>query len=79
MWGEERGASQIVPFYLPPYAPQFNPDEQVWGNVKARVSKRFLKSIHELKRMVLGTLRHLQKLPHVVQELFRHLDCTYAV
>jgi transposase len=66
-------------FYLPPYAPQLNPDEQVWGNVKARVSKRLPKSIHELKRMVLGALRHLQKLPHVVQGFFRHPDCRYAV
>ncbi len=66
-------------FYLPLYAPQLNPDEQVWGNVKARVRERLPKSIHELKRMVLCALRHLQKLPHVVQGFFRHPECRYAV
>jgi transposase len=29
-------------FFLPPYAPHLNPDEQVWGNVKARVAKQTL-------------------------------------
>lgn len=32
---------QLEPHYLPPYSPQFNPDEQVWKSVKERVAKQF--------------------------------------
>jgi hypothetical protein len=31
---------QLKLFYLPPYSPQLNPDEQVWAHVKRHVSKR---------------------------------------
>jgi transposase len=32
--------AQLKLFYLPPYAPHLNPDEQVWAHVKRRVSKQ---------------------------------------
>ena len=28
-------------YYLPPYSPQLNPDEQVWKNVREHVAKQF--------------------------------------
>lgn len=65
-------------FYLPPYSPQLNPDEQVWGNVKSRVAKRLPQNKIELKQMLLGALRRLQKLPALVRGFFRHADCCYA-
>lgn len=34
----QRGRLKL--FVLPPYCPHLNPDEQVWGNVKARVGKQ---------------------------------------
>ena len=53
-------------FYLPPYAPQLNTDEQVWAHVKAGVSKRLHKPRDERKDMLIGALRRLQKLPEIV-------------
>jgi transposase len=74
----ERQAGRLKLFFLPPYAPQLNPDEQVWGNVKARVSKRLPKTMDELKGMLIGALRRLQKLPEIVKGFFRHPECRYA-
>lgn len=64
-------------FFLPPYSPHLNPDEQVWGNVKARVAKRTVTSKEDLKAKVISALRRLQKLEDVIQGFFRHPHCRY--
>ena len=63
--------------FLPPYSPHLNPDEQVWGNVKARVAKRTLSSKEDLKTKVISALRRLQKFSTIVQGFFRHPHCQY--
>lgn len=65
-------------FYLPPYSPHLNPDEQVWAHVKRDVSKQFVQSKDEMKKLALGALRSLQKLPDKVQSFFRQPECQYA-
>lgn len=65
-------------FYLPPYSPQLNPDELVWGHVKARVGKTAIKTKAQLKRAVNRSLRSLQKLPEVVASFFHTPSCKYA-
>lgn len=65
-------------FFLPPYAPQLNPDEQVWGFVKGAIGRGAVKDREDLKRVALGMLRKLQKLPEVIRSFFRHPDCVYA-
>ena len=65
-------------FYLPPYSPQLNPDEQVWGNVKGRVAKRLPQNKEELKLMLGSALRRLQKMPAIVRGFFQHPHCHYA-
>lgn len=64
-------------FFLPPYSPLLNPDEQVWGNVKARVAKRTVTSKENLKAKVISALRRLQKFTGLVQGFFRHPHCRY--
>jgi transposase len=64
-------------FFLPPYSPHLNPDEQVWGNVKARVAKRAVTTRDDLKAKVISALRRLQKLTRLIQGFFRHPDCKY--
>lgn len=64
-------------FFLPPYSPHLNPDEQVWGNVKSRVAKRTAESKEDLKAKVISALRRLQKLTKTIQGFFRHPDCRY--
>jgi transposase len=65
-------------FYLPPYSPQLNPDEQVWGNVKTRVAKQTPQNKVELKEKISGALRRLQKMPAIVIGFFQHPHCRYA-
>ena len=70
---------QLKLFYLPPYSPQLNPDEQVWAHVKRQVSKRLVQDKDELKRLALGALRRIQRLPSLVKSFFRQPECQYAL
>ena len=74
----EDNAERLELFYLPPYSPQLNPDELVWGHVKSRVAKATVQTKDELKNMVQRTLRRLQQLPHVDADFFRAPTCRYA-
>ncbi|QQE86905.1 IS630 family transposase [Azotobacter chroococcum] len=74
----EEQAGRLKLFYLPPYSPQLNPDEQVWGHVKRSVSRRLVQNREEMKKLALGALRRIQKLPELVKSFFRHPDCRYT-
>ena len=51
-------------FFLPPYSPELNPDEQVWNYLKHNgLAKAGLRSGKELRKYVLERLRSLQRLP----------------
>lgn len=65
-------------FYLPPYSPHLNPDELVWAHVKRKVSKQLVQSKDEMKRLALGALRAIQKLPALVKSFFLQPECQYA-
>src|ERR1019366_2984215 len=59
-------------FFLPPYSPELNPDEQVWNYVKhhgaAKTALRGGKQ--ELRKFVLARLSSLQKLPWTIRMFF---------
>ena len=38
--------------FLPPYTPQLNPIETVWGDLKKRLAGRFFRSLDELKAAI---------------------------
>ncbi len=65
-------------FYLPPYSPHLNPDEQVWAHVKRQVSKRLVQGKNEMKKLALSALRRIQRLPELVKSFFRQPECQYA-
>jgi len=66
-------------FYLPPYSPELNPDEQVWNHLKNHgVGKQPIAGPEHLKHLVLSHLRKLQKLPSLVSSFFRMPETTYA-
>ncbi|MFC3376190.1 IS630 family transposase [Rugamonas sp. CCM 8940] len=65
-------------FYLPPYSPHLNPDEQVWAHVKRQVSKQFVQDKDGMKKLALGALRRIQKLPAMVKSFFQQQECSYA-
>lgn len=70
---------QLKLFYLPPYSPQLNPDEQVWAHVKRQVAKRLVHNKDEMKRLALGALRRIQRLPSLVKSFFLQPECQYAL
>ncbi len=75
---EEQAEGRLRLFYLPPYSPQLNPDELVWNTVKnGRIGKAVIKNEHDMKRVALGALRSLQKLPETVQRFFNHPELAY--
>ncbi len=66
-------------FFLPPYSPELNPDEQVWNYVKHHgVGKAALRGAAELRDYVLSRLRSLQRLPSTVRSFFQTLETKYA-
>jgi transposase len=65
-------------YFLPPYSPQLNPDEQVWKNIKERVAKQFPKDKHELRSMIHKALERLQSLPEIVRGFFAHPECGFV-
>lgn len=66
-------------FYLPPYAPHLNPDEQVWAHVKRDVAKRTVVNLEQMKRLALGALRRIQRLPELVRGFFHQPECAYTL
>ena len=66
-------------FYLPPYSPELNPDEQVWNHLKNHgVGKQPIADPDHLKRLVLSHLRKVQKLPSLVRSFFGMPETVYA-
>jgi len=67
-------------FFLPPYSPELNPDEQVWNYVKHHgVAKAALRNGKELKQFVMARLQSLQKMPWTIRTFFLTPDTQYAV
>ena len=66
-------------FFLPPYSPQLNPDECAWNDLKNNaVGRQCITGPDQLKRIVIGFLRFLQKMPSRVQSYFRTSTTRYA-
>lgn len=71
---------QLRLFFLPPYSPELNPDEQVWNYVKNHGSGRAaFRQAGDLKRFVLARLRSLQRLPWTIKIFFLNSHNAYAV
>jgi len=66
-------------FYIPPYAPQLNPDEQVWKNVKRQSAKKCPSDILEMRGFLRNAFEDLRKTSEVVMGFFRHPDCGFAI
>jgi transposase len=65
--------------FLPPYAPDLNPDEFVWGYMKGNgVSKRPLKQNESMRRRVEADLMSIQGNPTLVKSFFGADSVAYA-
>ena len=74
----EDNAAAIELFFLPPYAPELNPDELAWGHIKTRIAKTTTQSKEQLKAVVERVMRRLQKMPEIVAGFFHAPTCAYA-
>lgn len=65
-------------FFLPPYSPELNPDEQVWAHLKREVSRQIPSSLDDLKKRIISFFRSLNMLPEKVASFFRHPATRFA-
>jgi len=71
--------AEIEVFHLPGYSPELNPDEGVNGDLKQAVTRQEpARSKAQLKRVVVGHMRKLSKLPDRVRSFFGHSTFRYA-
>ncbi len=72
-------ADDIAVFYLPPYAPELNPDEYLNGDLKLAVAARVpARTKPELTKAARSHLRTLQRRPSRVRCFFHHPRISYA-
>ena len=75
-----KNAEKIRLFYLPPYAPDLNPDEYLNNDLKQNVHTHsgLPRTKRALKASTLAYLRHIQKSPAKVQSYFQAKETRYA-
>ena len=74
---EDSEKGQIIMAFLPPYSPEYNPDEQVWNHAKARLSKLPIASKEAMKTALTGILRSIQKSKSLIKSFFRMKNTKY--
>ena len=75
----EANREKIKVFYLPPYAPELNPDEYLNGDLKCRVRSGLPARSHsDLTRKTRSFMKTLQKRPQHVKNYFKHPKVVYA-
>lgn len=58
-------------FYLPPYSPDFNPDEKVWNHLKHfELKSHQAKTKKELKALTKRKLKNMSKQPRLMRGIF---------
>ena len=67
-------------FFLPKWAPEMNPDEQVWNEIQTnRIGKQTVKDKMDLKKRLYSALGSLQKSTKRILSFFRLPDTKYAL
>lgn len=75
----EKHKERIVVFYLPPYAPEYNPDELLNNDLKRGISKRpSPRTDKELEHNVRSHLKSVQLCPVKIQGFFGSITTRYA-
>ena len=70
---------RIALFFLPPYAPEHNPDEFLNAEVKRRLARRpAARRRDQLKTSLRSHMRRLQRMPDKVRAFFRAPTTAYA-
>jgi transposase len=70
---------RIEIFYLPPYSPEYNPDEYLNGDLKKKIHSGLpSRSQNDLTKKTRSFMKTLQKRPKHVSSYFRHPIISYA-
>jgi len=70
---------QIRMYFLPPYSPELNPDEQVWNEIKHRqIGRQPVKNKADLKRRLYMALNKLQQKTDKIRSFFQLPNTKYA-
>jgi transposase len=72
-------SGEVVIEHLPRYAPELNPDEQVWNHAKNRLAKLFVSTKHEMVEAVGSILRSIQSNVSLIKSFFLLADTKYIV
>ena len=71
--------SKLRIYFLPKRAPELNPDEQVWNEIKTNhLGKQPVKDKKDLKKRLYSVLRSLQKNTKRILSFFQLPDTKYA-
>jgi transposase len=71
--------TQLRMFFFPPHAPELNPDEQVWNEIKHRqLGKQPIKNKPDLKKRLYSALKSLQQKADKIRSFFQLPDTEYA-
>ena len=75
----EKHHQRIRLFFLPPQAPELNPDEQVWNEITHRqLEKQPIKNRKDFKTRVDAALKALKECKEKVKSFFQLKDTKYA-
>jgi transposase len=76
---EESYSGKLKLFFLPPYSPELNPDEQVWHDLKSKgVGRSEILSREDLEKKVVAHLETLKGLPKKIRSFFQLPMTKYA-
>lgn len=59
---------------IPPYSPELNPIELLWGVAKTRLANRFAKDTKELKKIVTEVLNEIKNDKELINSFFKHKE-----
>lgn len=63
--------------YLPPYSPDFNPDELTWATLKrVEMTAHQESTKHGLRKVALGKMRKMQKKKSMIKAFIKKIDLT---
>lgn len=70
----EKNNKSFALYYLPPYSPELNPDENVWGYLKKNKLKAHqAKSKAELRDITISAMRIIQRQPTLLTSFFYNI------
>ena len=76
----ESSEGKLRLFFLPGYSPDLNPDELVWNHLKNHgTGRQVITGPDQLRKLVLGHMRSLQKRTELILSFFKTPSTVYAV